>query len=277
MKKLAGDANHRIFQALPDYYNDESFNRALNKDTLLQCFIKGESKSNWSKAVTKKKVDVGREIKVYSKTGKKKYSTADLFEKPTCVWKKDDYYWFTAELVPLSGKYLFRHAFDFEKKFCLEPVGFDNDIFHNFKTLDKYDQLSEMKKLIINELVHQFLAEDVKIVSAMTEVLNDHFNNTNQEISSLNEKFETFLQNQNQSTMELMEAMKRIERKLENATNDCHVAELQHDLEEKQKELDRAKISLEQEKFDRRKSRLNRTTLEQHNYHTSIIKSETGM
>ena len=31
MKKLAGDANHRIFQALPDYYNDESFNRVTNK------------------------------------------------------------------------------------------------------------------------------------------------------------------------------------------------------------------------------------------------------
>ena len=139
MKKLAGDANHRIFQALPDHQKDDSFNKMLDKNSLLQCFLKGESKSNWGKAVKNRKVDVGREIKVQIKNQEKKLVTAHIFEKPSCLWKKDGKYWFTTELVPASKKYLFRHAFEFEKEFCLEPLGFDDRNLRTFVTFDKYN------------------------------------------------------------------------------------------------------------------------------------------
>ena len=68
-----------------------------------------------------------------------------------------------------------------------------------FAMVDKFDKLQKIKNNVVRELTNKFLASDVKIVNAITEVLNDHFQTTNEQLLGLNEKFEIFIANQNQS------------------------------------------------------------------------------
>ena len=104
VKKLASDAIHRIFNALPDQKTE-----SLNKMLLLRCFIMGKSESNWAKAVKNKgKKDVGREIKAHFEGAEKTFQTAHVFEKSTCLWKKSSTQYYLKEGKPMSDKFLFR-------------------------------------------------------------------------------------------------------------------------------------------------------------------------
>ena len=52
----------------------------------MKCFCYGASESKWNKAIKKRKVKLGREIKVISKGVEKTFLTSMLFEKPVGLW-----------------------------------------------------------------------------------------------------------------------------------------------------------------------------------------------
>lgn len=276
LKKLSGDVVHRIFQILPEFEED-LVDKTLDKKLLMKCFLTGKSEPKWGKVVKSQRVNVGREIKSQFQGVEKKFLTADLFEKPTCLQKKNEILWFSKESHYATEKYLYRHAFEFEKSYCSHPVGNDYSELQIFNRVDKFDELMKVKDEIISNLAKKFRSSnDAKITGAMTELLEDHFRNTAAKITSLQEKFEIFLENQNkvqkeilenqnQSKVELLEAINEIKKKLENPNNEDQVndlqeklARLQLELETLQKELDNTKRLLEEEKLARKLSKVRR-------------------
>ena len=79
MAKIAEDAVHRMF----DHLSRVEGSRKLDKELLLECFVKGRSSSKFYAEIKNKKRDPGRQI--YVKQSNDPYLTSDLFELPLVV------------------------------------------------------------------------------------------------------------------------------------------------------------------------------------------------
>ena len=94
MSKIAEDVVHRIFDHIPI----ESPDKHIDKEFLINCFLKGHSSSKASSIISnslqasavdkrvKMKLHPGRQI--YVKQSKDAFLTSELFEKPLVVWQK---------------------------------------------------------------------------------------------------------------------------------------------------------------------------------------------
>ena len=271
MKKLAGDVIHRVFNAMSD--ESEEFNDyILDKTTFIRCFCNGKSKSKWGKAIKKRKVDLGGEMKVISKDTEKTFLTSQIFEKPISIWLSDTGQYYSKESVESSEEYLYRHAFIFERSDLTHLVNIDDPILETFIKIDKYSELGKVKDDIIKELVYKFSSDDVKIIHVMKEVLDEKFVKGHTELLDNQTKL---LENQQKiiETMpqksdinRLMETISQIKSKIENPQNDNNITTLQE-------ELEATKKLLEEEREDRRKSRQmknDRLEKEAHNISQSI-------
>ena len=78
---------------------------------------------------------------------------------------------------------MFRLAFDFEKQDCEHRISLDEPGLNDFLQVDKSDQLMKIKDEVVEELTSKFLGTDVKVVNAMKEVLNDHFQSTDNQLN----------------------------------------------------------------------------------------------
>lgn len=286
VKKIAGDVNHRIFQALPKE-GQEFETKPLDKETFLHCFLSGESTSQWGgKAIKNLKVGLGRELKVKTDGEEKTFMSAHIFENPTSLWEQQPGQYYTKKSTEATGKYLFRHAFEFERNDCQHLISLDEPSLQKFATVDKFDRLQKIKHNVVKEITRKFLASDVKIVNAITEVLNENFINTNEQLHGLKDRFDVFILNQNQNHQAIMknqdqnqknllEAMKEIKKKIENPLNHDHVTEIQTELEAtktlmeaKEKEVEATRKHLEEEKYLRRQSKLRRIAQTEENIST---------
>ena len=95
MSKVAEDVVHRIFDHIPI----ESPDKHIDKEFLINCFLKGHSSSKASSIISnslqatavdkrvKMKLHPGRQI--YVKQSKEALLTSELFEKPLVIWRRD--------------------------------------------------------------------------------------------------------------------------------------------------------------------------------------------
>ena len=124
MKKIAGDIVHRILDGLSKI---EIVDKPLDKKTLFQCFLAGESVARYGKrAVKKGRSDLGRELIVNHDGDEKSYLTSNLFEKPTTVWTKGIGQHYSKQLTASTEKYLLRHTFHFEEDECQHAIRLDD-------------------------------------------------------------------------------------------------------------------------------------------------------
>ena len=276
MKKLSSDVVHRMFHALSQEAENESVIKTLDSETFLKCFLSGESQSNWLKGVKKRRVDLGREIKVSFNGTEKTFLTSQLFERPICLWKIRKSQYFGKEFK--ETKYLFRHPFSFEDFLDgnYEVVNTNDSNLQEFLINDKFDELMKIKDETINEIAQKFQSNDVRVVNSMTEVLEEHFLDTGEKLDNLAKRFETFfesqetakqdiIENQNLAKIEILEnqeihtrgienlmlEMTQIRKRLENPSNNEDISNLQL-------ELEATKQSLEEEKLSRKLSRRKR-------------------
>ena len=196
----------------------------------------------------------------------KSYLTSNLFEKPRTLWTKKIGQYYSKQLTASTDKYLLRHIFDYEEDECQHEISLDDPHLKIFLNDDKYLELMWMKDEVIDELAYKFLADDKKVILTMKDVLNEHFDKTNQKLDSLSDKFNMFIKDQSKGQKELLEnqhellenqkgnqnqlmvAIQQIQIKIDDPLNYNHNAALQ-------KELQATKQLLEEEKKARRVSR----------------------
>ena len=136
VKKIAGDVNHRIFQALPKE-GLEFESKPLDENTFFNSFLVGEPESQWGgKAIKKLKAGLGRELKVKTNEDEKTFLTSDIFEKPRSLWEKQPGQYYSKESTESSQKYLFRHAFDFEHSDCQHFISLDEPRLFSVDSFD---------------------------------------------------------------------------------------------------------------------------------------------
>ena len=111
----------------------------LTKEIFLRAFQDGKSNKHWN---VKKGIysDIGHELKV--KNREENFWTSNLFQDPNVLMFQEGKYYSTKENIT-TGKYLFRHSFDYEVLKCVHPLK-PNDIaiFLNF---DQREKLLQMK------------------------------------------------------------------------------------------------------------------------------------
>ena len=152
-------------------------------------------------------------------------------------------------MAATSEKYLFRHTFSFEKDECHHPISLDDPQLAVFLNADKYVELMRIKDDIIDELTYKFMTNDKKVIITMKEVLNEHFDKTDQKLDNLSDKFDKFvkdqskgqeelldnqhelLENQMGNQKELMAAIKQIQMKMDDPLNNDHNAALHIELQ----------------------------------------------
>ena len=192
----------------------------------------------------------------------KSYLTSNIFEKPKTLFTKGIGQYFSKQSAATSEKYLFRHTFSFEEAECQHQISLDDPQLTVFLNADKYLELMRIKDDIIDELTYKFMTNDKKVIITMKEVLNEHFDKTDQKLDNLSDKFDKYIKDQNkgqevlmenqtdilENQNELMVAIKQIQIKIDDPLNHNQIATLQ-------KELQATKQLLEEEKKARRISR----------------------
>ena len=132
------------------------------------------------------------------------------------MWVNENGQYFPRKSTVTSDKYLFRHAFDFERADLTQLVTVDILMLENFKKFDKSAELVKIKDSMIRELAFKFATDDIKIVHMMKEILSDKFdvfmsNHTKGQAELLTGQTE-ILDNQNR----LLETIGQIKMKIEN-------------------------------------------------------------
>ena len=254
MKKLASDVTHRVFDALSKQDENNTI-KVFDKNTFIRSFLEGKSESKWGKAIKKQKVNLGRELKVKFKGAEKIFLTFHIFEKPISLRLTTTGQYFSADKMHISEKYLFRHAFDFERINLCHPVNKDNLFLNDFRKSDKLNDLSKIKDEVIKELAHKFVSNDVKIIETLKEVIS--------------EKFDEFISNQTAGQAKILDNQSKI---MENQTKGQadlmqSIAEIKIKIEQPQtgnailkQELEVTKKLLEEERKARVQSRMMRST-----------------
>ena len=94
-KKIAGDVVHRLFDYLGKV--EESSNKNLTSEMVIDCFLKGKSVIRSLKGIAKQRNPyLGREIKITNENGvSDKLFTSHLFEKPKALLTTDENMWFS--------------------------------------------------------------------------------------------------------------------------------------------------------------------------------------
>ena len=185
----------------------------------------------------------------------KSYLTSNIFEKPKTLFTKGIGQYFSKQSAATSEKYLFRHTFSFEENECKHQISLDDPQLTVFLNADKYVELMRIKDEIIDELTYKFMANDKKVIITMKEVLNEHFDKTDQKLDNLSDKFDKFvkdqskgqeellynqhelLENQMGNQKELLAAIKQIQMKIDDPVNYNHNASLQKELQTTQQLL----------------------------------------
>ena len=254
MKKLAGDVTYRVYDALSKR-DEKDITKTLDKSTFIRSFLEGKSESKWGKAIKKQKANLGRELKVKFKGAEKVFLTSNIFEKPISLRLTATGQYFSADKIHISEKYLFRHAFDFERIELCHPVTKENPFLNDFRKADKFNDLFKIKDEVIKELAHKFASNDVKIIETLKEVINEKFdefisNQTAGQAKILDNQSK-IMENQTKGQAELMQSIAEIKIKIEQPQTGNAIL---------QQELEVTKKLLEEERKARVQSRMMRST-----------------
>ena len=277
MRKVAKDANHRLFNYLEVMVsNSQGQELVMNKQLIFQCLEKGSSSSSIMKTVLKRKLSgQGGTIK----TRTEEHLTRKLFDRPVNIndVKCDDD----------IDKYLYRHTFGVKTEYPKVLIVYYLRIF------DQYENLSSeiVKKNLIGEIQQVFKSNDKVIIEKIgyinddvaqlmnlmkTHLINDSKNEKKTEEShvfhdetqmkELTKKFEDLEEHLKNMSLEDIARIEAAKKALEGEK-----VRLEAEIEKKKSELEEEKDRLATEK---NKSEKERKTLEENNTKLSTAKND---